>query len=418
MQVVNAWKRQVILFLISQSITLFGTSLVQYAIMWHVTLETKSGLMMTLYILCAFVPTLLLSPFAGVWADRYPRKRLIMLSDSTIALFTLLLAIAFYLGVGSIWLLFAIAAIRALGMAVQAPATMAMIPQLVPKEELTRFNSIQASLQSLNYFVAPVVSGALMAWLPLGGIFLIDVVTAIIGTMTLAFLVKVRMHERDESATPRGYVDEMRSGFLYIRTRPYLIAFFTYLSLLLFWIAAPSFLTPIQVIRTFGENIWYLTAIEVAFSSGMILGGIVMATWGGFANRVHTMICAVATFGIFTMALGITPLFWLYLVWMILLGIALPMFNTAVNVLLQEKVEEHMLGRVFSVHTMVNSSMMPLGMVVLGPFADWVSIETLMVVTGILVMVQAAVMSSHKRFIAEGVPALKQGASGPEPVLR
>lgn len=61
------WKRNIILFLGSQTVSMFGSTLVQYAIMWHVTLSTQSGVMMTLFIICGFIPTFLLSPFAGVW---------------------------------------------------------------------------------------------------------------------------------------------------------------------------------------------------------------------------------------------------------------------------------------------------------------------------------------------------------------
>lgn len=92
------WKRDIIIFLSSQTFSLFGSALVQYAIMWHVTLTTKSGMMMTLFIICGFIPTFLLSPFAGVWADRFNRKYLIIIADAMIAFVTLILAITFLLG--------------------------------------------------------------------------------------------------------------------------------------------------------------------------------------------------------------------------------------------------------------------------------------------------------------------------------
>ncbi|TCN19719.1 transmembrane secretion effector [Mesobacillus foraminis] len=116
------WLKNIILFLSSQTISLFGYSLVQYAIMWHITLTTESGLMMTLYILCGFIPTFILSPVAGVWADRYNRKMLIMLADGLIAIATLTLAILFSMGFDAIWLLFVMAAVRAFGTGIQMPA--------------------------------------------------------------------------------------------------------------------------------------------------------------------------------------------------------------------------------------------------------------------------------------------------------
>lgn len=102
------WKKNIAFFLTSQTVSLFGSSLVQYAILWYITLNTQSGVMMTLAIICGFVPMFLLSPFAGVWADRYSRKWLIVLSDSIIAASTLVLAILFLLGYDQMWLLFVV----------------------------------------------------------------------------------------------------------------------------------------------------------------------------------------------------------------------------------------------------------------------------------------------------------------------
>lgn len=396
------WKKNITLYLAGQTISLFGTALVQYAIMWHITLVTKSGLMMTLYILCGFLPTVILSPYAGVWADRYNRKRLIMLSDSSIAVSTLILALLFLAGFDSISLLFAVSAIRALGTAIQTPTALAMIPQMVPKDQLTRINGIQGSIQSVNFLIAPVVSGALMTLAPIESIFFIDVVTAIIGVATLGLLVKVTPHQKAVDESPKSSLEEIKLGFRYIRSNQYVMSFFLYLSAQMFFVGAPAFLTPLQVTRSFGSDLWRLTAVELVFAIGMILGGLIMAYWGGFANRVHTMIFAIMMIGLFVIALGVAPNFWIYLFFMIIIGIALPMFNTATNVLLQEKVEEHYLGRVFAVLTMINSSMMPLGMVVFGPVSDVVAIEKIMIVTGALVLMQSFIMIRHKSFIEAG----------------
>ncbi|MFA7132482.1 MAG: MFS transporter, partial [Bacteroidales bacterium] len=111
----NSWIKNTALFLGSQTISQFGSSLVQYAIMWHITLETKSGIMMTISIISGFLPTFFLSPFAGVWADRFNRKKIIILSDSFTAFATLILAILFLLGHNYIWLLFVVSAIRSVG---------------------------------------------------------------------------------------------------------------------------------------------------------------------------------------------------------------------------------------------------------------------------------------------------------------
>lgn len=92
------WKRNAVLFITGQFLSMFGSMLVQYAITWQITLETKSGIIMTLFTSAALLPMVIISPFAGVWADRYNRKHLIVIADAAIALVTLGLAIAYISG--------------------------------------------------------------------------------------------------------------------------------------------------------------------------------------------------------------------------------------------------------------------------------------------------------------------------------
>ena len=87
------WRRDVSLFLSGQTISLFGSMLVQYAVMWHLTLETKSGLVLALAAIFGFLPQAIVSIFGGVWADRLNRKALIIAADASIAVTTLALAI-------------------------------------------------------------------------------------------------------------------------------------------------------------------------------------------------------------------------------------------------------------------------------------------------------------------------------------
>lgn len=396
------WKKTVVLFLASQTISLFGSSLVQYAIMWHITLTTKSGAMMTISIICGFLPTFFLSPFAGVWADRYSRKRLIMLSDSLIAVAALVLAVLFWRGNASLWLLFVMSAVRALGTAVQTPAIGALLPQLVPEDQLTRVNALNGSVQSLVMLLSPMLSAALLTSTTIGFIFLIDVFTAAIAVTIMLFLVRVPVHAKAQSGQAVSYFRDLSAGFSYIKHHRFVKTLFAFNAVLLVLVAPAAFLTPLQVTRSFGEDVWRLTAIEVAFSVGMTAGGLAMASWGGFRNRLHTMALSSMIIGFATVALGAVPLFWLYLCFMGLIGVVLPIMNTPFTVLLQEKVEPDFLGRVFGVLGMISSSMMPLGMLVFGPLADYVSVELLLVGTGALMVVQSAFMLQNRVLLEAG----------------
>ncbi len=187
-----------------------------------------------------------------------------------------------------------------------------------------------------------------------------------------------------------------------MRDHRYLVPFFVYMAALLFLVSPAAFLTPLQVTRTYGADVWRLTAIEVAFSAGMMAGGAVLSAWGGFANRIRTMVLANAVMAGLTVVLGLAPSFWLYLAAMVAFGLALPFFNTPSAVLLQDHVEAGFLGRVFSILTMISTSVMPLGMLLFGPLAEAVRIEWILLATGALMAGLAAAVLANRRLVEAG----------------
>lgn len=404
MQDGSRWTAKAGLFLASQSLSLFGSSLVQYALMWHVTLKTRSGLLMTVYVLCGFVPAFLLSPFAGVWADRMDRKRLIMLSDGMIAAATLILAAFLASGVETLALIMFTAAVRSLGQAVHGPAVSAFLPLFVPRERLSRVNGLMGTLQSAIMLVSPILSGALMTLWPLYRVFLVDVVTAALAIALLALFLKVPPHAKAAAPQPTSYFADLGLGFGYIRRHAYLLSYFAFVGTLLLLIVPAAFLTPLQTARRFGPEVWRLTALEVVFSVGMLAGGGIYSAWGGFRNRIRTMLAATLGMGLCTVGLGLAPGFWVYLIPMGLFGVLMPAYHASAAVQLQEHVEVEYQGRVFGVQTMLMTSVMPLGMLAFGPLAEVVPIEALLLATGAGMVLLGLLVLRSRRLLAAGEP--------------
>ena len=398
------WKRDASLFISSQTISMFGSMLVQYAISWYITLETQSGSMMTLSIIFGMLPTFFISPFAGVWADRFNRKKLIIFADLAIASTTLAAAAAFLAGYRGYWILFTALIIRAVGGGIQAPAAAALLPSLIPQDKLMRVNGIFSSIQSAIMLVSPMVSAALLTFSSIEGIFFIDVFTAAFAVLILLLFLQVPDRKKPEGKIELSYFHDLKAGFAYMRNHRFIMGFFIFLAVFLFFCAPAAFLTPLQVTRNYGKEVWRLTAIEVAFSIGMMGGGIIMSTWGGFKNRVHTMILSSLLMGIATVGLGLVPWFFPYLGIMAFFGVCMPAYNTPVMVILQEKVEDAYLGRVFGVMTMISTIMMPLGMLFFGPLADITDIELLLIGSGVVIILVSLLMGSQKPLIKEGLP--------------
>lgn len=400
------WQKNVSLFLGSQIISLLGSSLVQYAITWYITRTTQSGIYVTLSLLFGFLPSFFLSPFAGVWADRYNRKKIIIFADGGIALTTLILAFFVMAGQKQLWLLLLASAVRSVGGALQSPAVGAILPDIVPQEQLTRVGGINQSAQSILMLGSPMLASLLLdlpVREPLVYIFFIDVITA-----TIAILIMSRLHITPrvarEDLPKQGYLQDLKAGLYYVWSQSYLKRFFAFCTLFYVLMGPPAFLTQLQVVRTFGDEYWRLSWIEAAFSFGMLLGGLLMATWGGMKNRVHTMVLASFIMGLCTIALGLPTQFVVYNVFMALFGLAMPILNTPATVLLQEKVEPALLGRVFGVMSMLSSSVMPLGMLVWGPLADKVPIENLLIICGALMAAGCLGMLGSRTLVKAGRP--------------
>ena len=377
------WKSVISRFLSAQTISLFGSAIVQYAIVWYITLTTSSGKMLTISTLCGFLPQVIISPFAGVWTDRYNRKKMVMLSDTLIAVSTLLLALSFLAGYKNIWLLFTVLIIRSAGTGLQTPAVNAIIPQMVPTERLMKINGINSTLSSIIMFISPAVSGAILSVASLETTLLIDVVTAVIGVGITA-TIAIKPYQK-ELLNEKSYLEKMKEAFGYLKENRIIKRVLIFQLVILFLISPSAFLTPLMVSRSFGNEIWRLTASEMTYSLGMILGGLIIASWGGFQKKLNTTLLAGAFYGILMIGLGAAPAFWLYLICNAWIGVTSPCYNAPITVTIQEKVKPEMHGRIFSLMQIATSCARPLGMVVFGPLADQISIQMLFVISGSVV---------------------------------
>lgn len=381
------WKRKTAKFLIAQTISLFGSSLVQYAIIWYITLITASGSIMTIATICGYVPQMIISMFAGVWLDRHSRKKLIIAADSLIACSTGLIAILFLIGYQEIWLLFILLIIRSMGTGVQTPAVNAFLPQIVPKDNLMKVNGINSMLSSITIFLSPAVSGLLLTITSIELTFFIDVITAFIGVGITLTISEIKKEE--EKKIQRNMLQDIKEGMHYLQNHKPIKQQLIYIMIVAVLISPAAFLTPLLVSRAFGQEVWKLTVSQMVFSFGAIAGGALISIWGGFQNRRDTIIAATIFYGMMMIGIGIAPIYGVYLLFNGLIGISMPCYNAPVQVFFQENVEEEMQGRVFGMLQIANACALPFGTVLFGPLADIISVQTILIITGALVVLYA-----------------------------
>ena len=392
----TTWKSQAILFLMSQCITLFGSTLVQMAIVWYVTIQTSSGVWVAAFTVCSYLPQFLISFVAGVWADRHSRKKLIIGADSLIALVTFLMVLAIpHITEKTVILgsLLVLSVIRSFGAGIQTPAVNAVIPQLVPEDQIMRFNGINATMQSVVQFAAPAAAGVLLTMSTLGSTLLIDTATAIVG---IGLLSAVRIPKQAIQNKGTSVLKDMKIGIKYTLSDKLIGKVLTVYGLFIFLCVPAGFLSQLFVSRVYGETYWYLTAVELAGFIGMVAGGLLMSTWGGFKSRVATMSAGLIAFGSLAIGMGLSKQFALYLTLMIIYGVAITMVQTATTTLIQEKAEMSMQGRVFGLLGAMYSGFLPVGIAIFGPMADKISLQWIMIGSGIALIVLSIFVGTNK----------------------
>jgi DHA3 family macrolide efflux protein-like MFS transporter len=402
----------VAVFLGGQAVSIFGSALVQYAVIWWVALDTGSGWDYTLTMLAAMLPMGVFSIFGGVWADRHHRKALVIGADAFVAVVTAALAVAVLVWGPNLWVIVVALALRGIGGGIQMPAVTAMIPQIVPEAHLMRVNALSATIQSGVFIIAPAAAAALLAALDVGWIFVIDVVTAAVAIGGLALLAVPRHRVAASDGKPRIGRD-LAVGVRYAWSdrgvRRVLMAF-TAMFLL---VVPPANLSPIFIVRLFDSSLVQLSAIEIVWSLGAVLGGAALAAWGGLRNRMAMILIVSGLWGVFTIGLGLAPNFWVFLVIMAIFGLTMPAVATTATTALQERIAPEYQGRVFGLVNIVMMMSAPLGMIVVGPLADVVSVRAIFVVTGIVTILAAAALSIRAPRLDAPEPASDGGPGDP-----
>jgi DHA3 family macrolide efflux protein-like MFS transporter len=377
-----------------QAFSLIGSSVAQFALVWWLTQLTGSATVLATATMAALVPGIILGPLAGAYVDRWNRRTVMIVADGLVALAALWLAYMFWSGAMQPWHVYVIVLIRAIGGTFHWPAMQASTSLMVPKEHLTRVAGLNQTMNGVINITAPPLGALLLALLPLHGIMLLDVGTALLAISTL-LLVHVPQPQRLLAASGAGpgangqktsiWVD-VREGLRYVWHWPGVLAVLVMAVLINFLLAPTGALLPLLVTKYFHGQAPQLAGLESAWGIGVILGGLSLSVWGGFKRRVYTSLLALALMGLGFITIGFTPAtaFWLAVVGNLVAGFMNPLVNGPLFAILQTTVAPEMQGRVFTVIGSLSSAMTPLSLAIAGPVADVVGVRPWFVMGGVL----------------------------------
>jgi len=359
------WLGQIISVLAS-GMTAFGLSLWMYA-------QTRSATAMGLVQVFYITPFLLLSPLAGVWVDRYDRKWMMMLSDLAGGLASLFLLLMMWSGRLEFWHLYLAAALNGLGNTFQWPAYSASISLMIPKEQLGRANGLMSLMEAGPGLIAPLLAGALLPFVKLQGLLLLDVATFLLAVGALWLVFIPNPPQTSEGQAARGsFWRETMYGFGYIFQRRSLLGLqliFLFGNLFAgigFTVAAPMILA-----RT-AQNSLVFGWVETMMALGSVAGGLLMTAWGGFKRRAHGVLLGWFVFGLGMTVFGLGRGLSVWIPAAIFAQLFSPLINASNQAIWQAKVAPDLQGRVFSARRLIAWITNPISPLIGGSLADFV----------------------------------------------
>jgi len=367
-----------------QSFSLFGSALVQFALVWYLTKETGSATILATATLVAMLPQIVLGPFVGALVDRWNRRAIMMIADGGIAVATIGLIFLFASGNIQIWHIYVILMIRSLGQAFHFPAMQASTSLMVPEKHLTRISGANQTLQGAINIIAPPTGALLLEVLPMQGVLAIDIVTALLAISPLVFIPIPQPPRSDETADENGevkpisFMQDVRKGLRYVASWPGLLSILIMATLINFLLTPTSSLMPLLITKHFGLGALEFGLMDSAWGFGVIIGGLLLSAWGGFRRKVATSMMGIIGIGVGITIVGLTPanMYWLAISGMALSGIMNPITNGPLFALVQSTVKPDMQGRVMSLIISAASAMTPLSLLVAGPVSDAIGIRT------------------------------------------
>ncbi|HEY0602919.1 MAG TPA: MFS transporter [Herpetosiphonaceae bacterium] len=349
-----------------QLVSLIGSGLTTFALgVWAYQL-TGSVTLFAMITLAGTLPSILVSPFAGVYVDRWNRRKVLIASDFASAILTLLVAILLFSNVLAVWHIWGIVALRSVIRAFQLPAYTASVTMLIPKAHLARANGMMQFGSAAAQIVAPLLAGVLMQIIFLQGIILIDFVTFAIAVVTL--LVVNIPQPASKGGQKKSVLREASYGWQYITERPGLFGMLIMFAIVNFaYGLAQVLFTPL--VLKFSTAAW-LGSIASAGGFGLLAGTLVLSSWGGPKPRIHGVLGFGILFGFSFFLAGIQPITWLIGVASFICMFCVPFINGCTQTIWQVKVPPEVQGRVFATRLMISWSTAPLAYVLAGPLSD------------------------------------------------
>jgi MFS transporter, DHA3 family, macrolide efflux protein len=377
---------QYLFFWGGQLFSILGSSIVSFSITWWITVTTGNVILLSILAFMYILPMAILSPFAGVIADRHNRKIIIAIADSSQAMITLVIIILFWLNLAFPAVVVVIMGLRGVFQAFHVPTANAVLPSMVPKDKLSRMNGLNYLFTSVINIIGPVFGAGLYSILRIDVILWIDVITFVVAIIPL-ILIRIPIFTKPKYEKERkSFFHEFKLGLKTINMIPGLVALLLWSMVLNFLLMPTNILLPYYIAFTHGGSEFDYAFISVFFSVGMILGSLLTSLKKNWNHKLASYFGSLIILMSFVSVYAFVPrgIFWPMWIANIVVGFMLPIGNTIYMTVIQLTVPHEKMGRVNSIDQSLSSIMSPIAAISAGPLADLFGIRLLFLIFSLI----------------------------------
>ncbi|MFI9558516.1 MFS transporter [Nonomuraea endophytica] len=329
-----------------------------------------------------FLPMLLFGLFGGVLADRYPKRPILVVAQSIMAMLALTIGILTVTGTAQVWHVYVMAFALGLVSCVEVPTRQTFVVEMVGRKDLSNAIALNASIFNLARVVGPAVAGVLIFMLGgTGPIFLLNALTFAAVISSLIFMRKAELNLAEPVPRAKG---QLREGLRYVLGKQELLMPILLIGFVSMFSQSFSMSIALMAREVFSAGASSFGLASSMFAVGALGGGLLAARRAKPSRKV--LLTGAISFGLFLVAVGVAPVYPVYLALLVPAGIALITVNTAANASVQLATSPEMRGRVMGIYLLVFTGGAPLGAPLVGLLSEFGGPRAGVMLSGALVL--------------------------------
>ena len=373
------------LFWFGQCISLIGSWMQNIGQSWLVLELTHSALKLSIVTMLQFIPMMAFSLYAGTLVDRFPKRNMLIITQSSLAILAVVLATLTWFGVVEYWHVLILSLLLGFVNTFDVPTRQSFVIELVGKDDLTNAIALNSSIFNLGRILGPAVAGLLIGLVGIAVCFYLNAISflAVIANLWL-IRVPAKVIKANGSGSLKNISRDIREGLSYINGKPIIKQPLLLLALISTFVMNYNILVPVFAQQQLNQNATGYGLLMTSMGVGSFLGSLTLVAKSRDVPRLRYLVGGALFTSIFLAVLSLERNFLLSCITLFLIGFCTIIFTTLVNTMIQLNSSNEMRGRVMSVYTLVFGGVIPIGSFFTGQVTEYAGTPGCMIISGII----------------------------------